>query len=102
MIVTVGRIIRIWSDNVYENSYMFMIQFGPDSYLTDNIISDDAETMRNNINKFVYIYDIENVPNNIIPVAARRTGRLVAYNDGTIMIAQNNHGSIGERVEIAI
>ncbi len=102
MIVTVGRIIRISTDTVFENSYLILMLLAPESYLMDNIISENSELIRNNVGKFIYIYDIENVPNNIIPIAARRTGRLVTHNDGTIMIAQNNHCTVGERVEIDI
>ena len=74
------------------------------SILGDNYMSnEDNENIRNHLHKYVYVYDIVDVPNNIIVGinnGGRRTGRLMTFNDGTIRWAQNNHCIVGQRVEI--
>lgn len=101
MIVTVGKIFNRWQEQ--PNSLILNIRLDHHgTILTDNIISDNIEMLHNEVRgKYVYIYDAEDVPNNIVlGPEGRRTGRLVLWNDGTIRIAQNNHTEVGIRVNI--
>ena len=102
MLVTVGRIIRMWSDPENNNSIMLLIATGPDSTIMDNITSHCINEIRMNyVHKNIYICDPSDVSNNIvIGPGGRRTGRLITWNDGSIRLAQNNHTEVGSRVDI--
>ncbi len=104
MTVTVGQIIRIWLDAEIRNSFMISIIYDYNGmYIGDNIIINNNEHAMNYVGNYVYIYDADSVPNNIeigVGPGLRRTGRLVTNADGSIRIANNNHFTIGQRVEI--
>ncbi len=104
MLVTVGRIIRAWPYAENHNVYMFLIQFNQEgATVIDNIIynNESEEIIRNSVGKYIYIYDIGDVPNNIVlGPEGRRTGRLVLNDDESIRLAQNNHVEVGRRVDI--
>ncbi len=102
MLVTVGRIIRMWPDSENNNSIILLIATCPESTIIDNITSHcDNDIMMNYLNKYIYICDPSDVPNNIVlGPGGRRTGRLITWNDGTIRLAQNNHTNVGQRIDI--
>ncbi len=104
MLVTVGKIVRIWPDAGRPNSYVLVLALDIDgSVLSDSILYyDNIETLTNNLfGQYVYICDPIDVSNNIVlGPDGRRTGRLILWNDGTIRLAQNNHTEIGQRVNI--
>ncbi len=104
MLVTVGRIIRAWPYAENHIIYMFLIQFNQEgATVVDNIIynNESEEILRNYVGKYIYIYDIADVPNNIVlGPEGRRTGRLVLNDDESIRLAQNNHVEVGRRVNI--
>ena len=106
MHLIVGRIIRMWADDVIPNSLMVLIQYDDHgSAVGDSIMTDNPEDVRNYLGKHVYIYRQEDVPNNLligVNNGARRTGRLVLNEDGTIRITNNNHIILGEEVDIDV
>ncbi len=102
MLVTVGQIIRMWPDSENNNSFILLLATGPEWTIIDNITSHcDNDIMINYLHKYIYICDPSDVPNNIVlGPGGRRTGRLVLNEDGTIRLAQNNHTTVGQRIDI--
>jgi hypothetical protein len=104
MQVTIGRIIRMWRYAENHNVFMLLLQYNQEgATVIDNIIynNESEEIIRNCVGKHIYIYDIDDVPNNIvIGPDGRRTGRLVLWNDDSIRLADNNHTEVGRRVDM--
>lgn len=101
MHVTIGQIIRLWHDHTVEHSVQILINIHSDGTLVgDNIYSvQDNETLRNYLHNYVYVCDELDAPNNR---GNRLTGRLMLNSDRTIRLADNNHMTIGQRVNIEI
>lgn len=100
MNVTVAQICRAWPSNVADSSFNVLIYCGENRYINDIIPSIDPEFIANHINKLIYICDIQDAPNNVIP----GTGRVMTTWDEerqtlTIREVQNNH-HLGDRVII--
>ena len=105
MLVTIGQIRMVWPDAEIPNLYQFSVFAGDQlGHVGDSIIwTDDAELIRNYLGSFVYVYNIEDVPNNLnlwVNDRRRRTGQIMTWNDGSIRRAQNNHSIVGQRISI--
>lgn len=101
MFVTIARIIRAWPSNIADSSFGVLIDCGANNYIEDIIPSFDREFIVNHVNSLIYICDMDNAPNNVIP----GTGRVMTvWEDDTlhIMPVQNNHYEVGQRVEIHV
>ncbi len=85
MLVTVGKIIRLWPSPVIHNCWCMEIKCNQNnSIIIENFASNEQDFMVNYICKYVYV----------------NQGNILILNDGSIRLADNNHNVIGLTFEI--